>query len=840
MSSGTQASGRSNFLVVFLLLLLIGGGAAWWFLRPKEPDMTAVLNANLRGVGHLEQFAYDKAAGEFEKVVQLAPRWIPGRINLGIALMNVNQDSKKQANQTPEMERAEQLFMEVLKEDPNHLHANFCLGIIHRHLGNLEKARAFFNAVKDIDPNDADAWSWIGTTLEPQSDDARKAFAKALELDPYHGAALYGLAMEMRFVDEDRAKALLDRFQKLDNIGWRTLRKMAYGAMGRYAEAIGTVEAKNRKQPPPPVLPKFENAGVTFQLPAGCRFAKDEEQDKLFRAIRARFGVALAVLDFDGDDMLDLYCPSSVFEKGMVRDALFRNEGGGKWTDVSHHVGLGKRSSFGVTVADYDNDGFADILLTGPAGVSLLHNEKAMNGWKFLDVTPKTPLADLKTVCLGAAFLDLDQDGDPDIAVAQFAGSPQEALESFSGKAPDVGKGLAVFLNAGEAMPGPVEKVTPLSTKFLRADGALEKQMYSGGPLLNLAVCDVDRDRDVDVICLPFSGPPSVAFNDRLLRFHSRVFPKNPLVDGLVDVDAQHGCLILDTRNLETSDLFMIGEALPARLWLNEQDSVKSFPERLRHSDLPPPGLVQAHAVDFDLDGWADVIGHAGTPVLFLNHGGELKATALPSLTKNPILGMAVADVDSDYLPDLVLLTANAGLEVHRNLGNGNQGLKLQIIGRREAKEKLRVNADAIGTKVRLHAMELSTGAEIGTFSAGLGQSRQPLLLGLGKHALADLLRIRWPDGTWQAELSLPAKQLARFYQIDRMPDSCPVLFTWDGEKFVFICDFLGGGAIGEALPDRTYRQPRPEESLFIDGTQLQPKDGKFVLKLAEPMDEVA
>src|SRR5262249_45404908 len=68
---------------------------------------------------------------------------------------------------------------------------------------------------------------------------------------------------------------------------------------------------------------------------------------------------------------------------------------------------------------------------------------------------------------------------------------------------------------------------------------------------------------------------------------------------------------------------------------------------------------------------------------------------------------------------------------------------------------------------------------------------------------------------------------------------SCPVLLTWDGEKFVFVTDFLGAGALGECGPDGSIRPPRPEESVKIEPGRLVPKDGQFLLKIAEPMDEV-
>jgi hypothetical protein len=62
---------------------------------------------------------------------------------------------------------------------------------------------------------------------------------------------------------------------------------------------------------------------------------------------------------------------------------------------------------------------------------------------------------------------------------------------------------------------------------------------------------------------------------------------------------------------------------------------------------------------------------------------------------------------------------------------------------------------------------------------------------------------------------------------------------TWDGERFTFVTDFLGGGALGESGPDGSTRAPRPEESVKIEPVQLVAKNGQFVLKIAEPMDEV-
>ena len=103
----------------------------------------------------------------------------------------------------------------------------------------------------------------------------------------------------------------------------------------------------------------------------------------------------------------------------------------------------------------------------------------------------------------------------------------------------------------------------------------------------------------------------------------------------------------------------------------------------------------------------------------------------------------------------------------------------------------------------------------------------------------ADVIQIRWPDNTRQAEFGQAAAQVVRIEESNRKPTSCPILFAWDGNRFGFITDFLGAGSLGERQPDGTCRPPRPEESVKIEPQQLRPRDGKYVLKFSEPMDEV-
>ena len=188
------STARNAWLGLALLVALIAAGLVWWWPgSTKEPDMLGVLRANNRGVGYMERFDYDSAIQAFEEVNQLAPKWLPGKINLGIALLNTQKSDN--------LARAIQLFNEILQQDGTNPHAHFCLGIIFREQGKIDQARPHFQAVTTTDPNDAHAWYYLGATSAEDEDLARKCFEKAVQCDPYLRRALYGLQVLIRSSD---------------------------------------------------------------------------------------------------------------------------------------------------------------------------------------------------------------------------------------------------------------------------------------------------------------------------------------------------------------------------------------------------------------------------------------------------------------------------------------------------------------------------------------------------------------------------------------------------------------------------------------------------------------
>src|SRR5262249_54563424 len=141
--------------------------------------------------------------------------------------------------------------------------------------------------------------------------------------------------------------------------------------------------------------------------------------------------------------------------------------------------------------ADYDNDHFPDLFISG-AGVQKLFRNNGKGG--FEDVTAKVEGLDKLTgVCLGCSWVDLDLDGDLDLVVTRYAETPEDALALLRGDKKN-GGGLAIFLNVGEAPPAPPgEKAPPLQSRFRRAE-ELEGMLGLKGPVAGLAVSDLDND----------------------------------------------------------------------------------------------------------------------------------------------------------------------------------------------------------------------------------------------------------------------------------------------------------------------------------------------------------
>jgi Tfp pilus assembly protein PilF len=829
-----------------LLVLVVAGfsGMVYWLInRTPSADPVALLRANNEGVGYMELFDYGQAVKAFEKVVELDPNWLPGRINLGIALLNYSNNDKTQ------LKRSTKTFQDILAQYPDDPHANFCLGVILVHLGQAEKAVKYFERVTKVDPTDGNAWFQLGqcTFDDEHRDKKLRYLEKAYELNPYHRSVVYSLS-QMYPDDKKKADTFSERFKQLSRVAVDTLKDIRYGDMGKYAEVIGSHPAQTLIPVGPTPLFHPDN-GFKVHLAPGADWATAQDVRKgpdgeLRAELRKRFGATMVVFDFDRDGKPDLFLLGAVVEESKLRDLLLHNEGNGQFRDVTKEAGLGESwASIGCSAGDFDNNGFPDLFLTGAGRQRLFRNVAGeKKGTRhFEDVTAQAGLDKLTDVCLAAAFVDLDQDGDLDLLITRFAPNSADALAALrGGKAKG---GLALFLNVGEAKQAqPSVNPEPLEPKFRRDDSLLKPNGRLSFPATGIVLSDLDLDRDIDALVL--GGPGAMILNDRLLQFRTEKLPEKMTGEGYT------GGVVLDVSHRDRSDVVLIGPGKAPVLWKNETSHPLAPPRFERVDVKAPPGLslVQAQAIDLDEDGWTDVVGlsESRRPVLLHNDGkGHLQHVAEGLGADAAWPGKAVAVAVGDFVKersDVLVWSEDKGLHLFTNQGNGNHAVRLELIGQRKVTgaSGTRCNRDAIGTRVTVQTDAHWSGLEYTTLTAVLNQSLQPLVIGLGKHRQADVVRLRWPDNVWQAELGKSAGALHKIDENNRKPDSCPVLFTWDGERYVFVADFLGAGAIGEATPDRGHRPPRPEESVKIEAHQLKPRDGKYLLKVAEPMDELS
>ena len=98
-----------------------------------------------------------------------------------------------------------------------------------------------------------------------------------------------------------------------------------------------------------------------------------------------------------------------------------------------------------------------------------------------------------------------------------------------------------------------------------------------------------------------------------------------------------------------------------------------------------------------------------------------------------------------------------------------------------------------------------------------------------------------WPAGIVQAETEIAqpdAPVTLKITELDRKPSSCPFLYTWNGEQFEFVTDFMGGGEMGYWEAPGVRNHPDPDEYVRIRDGQLKERDGRYELRVTNELEE--
>ena len=450
------------------------------------------------------------------------------------------------------------------------------------------------------------------------------------------------------------------------------------------------------------------------------------------------------------------------------------------FTDVTEEAGIALEGSLTESVAwgDYDNDGDEDLYLTADGPNHLFRND---GGGRFTDVTQAAGVGN-GGFSVGTAFGDLDNDGDLDLYVVNFGGGP-DVLYRNDGP---VGPGGAYRFSDRTSAAGTSFQDSSRGVAFVDydRDGLLDIFVLAIGPNIlyhndgdlrfrNVAAAlGVNQDdQGVGVVATDIDGDgwPDLYTGNRsgdLSNLYLNLegdFDDIASDAGVTARGLGMGVAAFDFDNDLDMDLYWTtwpgsGNPVRNRLYENRGDLLFEDIAVASGTDDPLGWGISCNAGDIDLDGWQDLFvtngfdPSSGANVLFQNLGNGSFADITGVIGGGAFdgRGVAFADFDNDGDLDLVV-TADAG-EPNRLWRNdsvtGHHWLGLHLRGTRS-------NRSAIGARVVVTTAEGSFVQEV---SGGAGRGSQnslPLEFGLGETTVVEQLTIRWPSGTVQTMRNL-------------------------------------------------------------------------------------
>jgi tetratricopeptide (TPR) repeat protein len=683
----------------------------------------------------------------------------------------------------PDASAAQREAQVAVQRAPKRPQAHYVLGLADKALNQGDDAMAAFRHVLELDPDDVGANINLGQLLLQQQkyDDAVAALRRAVAVESYNATAAYNLATALlRSGQRDAGQEEMKRFQALKAAGYATSLSQNYPLQGRYAEAI--VSTGNEAGLVDTATPAVKFVDVGAPAP------------KLAPAKNVATTASVALLDYDGDGDLD----ALVVANGHV--SLRANDKGAFTNVVGATFPTVGMTPQAAIAGDYDNDGKPDVLVLCDKGVRLFHNE---GGGKFTDVSTAAGIPAYPYPSRTAAFVDYDHDGDLDILVAGgSADAPTMLLRNDGhGKFEDVA--------AAAGIKGP------------------------HGVAVGIVPTDYDNHRDVDLLIVRESGAPLLFSNQR-----DGTFKDVAAAAGLKLPEGRTTSVAAGDINKDGYTDFVFGRAEgPAVVALSDGKN------RFTIKAAPVTGAVGAIALDYDNDGLLDLAFTAPDGLHILRGLGgdrwaDVSSTAAP-LMSGPLGVLAAADLDGDGDTDLLVATASGARQLRNDGGEKNASLRVGLKG-------MHSNVGGIGAKVEARAGSLRSKLE--HYAAIPASAADDLVFGIGKRTAVDALRILWPSGALQGEIELPAPTtnakpgaaaVKTFEEVDRTPSSCPYLFAWNGERFAFVTDFMGGGEMGDWVGAGVYNTPNPTEYVRIRGDQLRERDGRYELRITHELEEV-
>jgi enediyne biosynthesis protein E4 len=542
----------------------------------------------------------------------------------------------------------------------------------------------------------------------------------------------------------------------------------------RQAMAAGIVSA-GIPLPSPRSSPGFHFTDVTAS--AGLRFQHNSGAygGKL---LPETLGSGCAFLDYDADGWPDILLINAMDWPGHKKQRstlkLYRNNRNGTFSDVTQAAGLDvELYGMGVTVADYNNDGFPDIFISCVGQSRLFRNT---GKGTFVDVTKASGLLGKQGLSTSAVWFDYDRDGFLDLFVCNYVhwSAEHDVFCSLDGKhksycTPEAYRGDTCWLfhNRGD---GTFEDVTANSGIF-----------DSSSKSLGVAMMDYDQDGWPDLLMANDTQPNKLYRNLRNGKFKDVAVEAGLAFSSEGKARAGMGVDVADFDNSGKAGVIITNfdnEMIGLYRSTNKGYDDQALSSGLGSASKNTLGFGCAF-FDADLDGLLDVavanghidetvrnirgnVGYAQPPQLFLNLGGAKFSDVSMEVGggfEQPKVGrgLAIGDFDRDGDLDLLMTTNNGPAYLYRNDQTaGNRSVRFQLIGTKS-------NRDAIGATVRLFANGQVQTRQVRTGSSYLSQSELPVTFGLGREEQIERVVVDWPLGKTE-EFARP--KVGKSYQI--------------------------------------------------------------------------
>jgi hypothetical protein len=493
---------------------------------------------------------------------------------------------------------------------------------------------------------------------------------------------------------------------------------------------------------------------------AGIDFLQSFGDGKFSNLVEAT-GSGAAWLDYDGDGWIDLYLVTGKSTPGLSegepprgnpRNRLYRNRGNGTFEDVTERAGVGceKCFSVGVSVGDYDNDGRPDIYVANYGPNVLFHNRG--NG-TFEDVTSRAGVGN-PHCSVAAVWLDYDRDGWLDLYVGNYIEYDPNYHRYYS---PD-------------GFPGPLAyPPEPDALYRNRGDGTFEDVtakmgITKNGRAMSVTATDFDGDGWDDIYVTNDATEKFLYHNLQGKRFEEVALDKGVAFNGMGDQVAAMAVDAGDFNDDGRPDLFISDNSL-CSLYRNDGE---------RFTDVTgDSGIARASAqfvgwgaffFDFDNDGDLDIFKvnsdlsrlFGQEAQIFENVGGgrfrDVSRKMGPYFLEARMgRGTAFADYDNDGDPDIVINNLGSPAVLLRNDGgNRNHWLRLRLAGKSS-------NRDGVGARVQVTAGGVTRIAQKRSSGGYLSQNDPRLLFGLGASDKADRIEVTWPSGKKQVLENVPS-----------------------------------------------------------------------------------